>query len=97
MTLKTPDTFIKGQLFVGETLVPPVGFGVDATALRGAGYISGPFMVGDTKPFISLPGVPHATCMITKRSALDGLLEASPSAAAQKNGCYSFSIHYDCE
>jgi len=86
MTLKTPDTFIKGQLFVGETLVPPVGFGVDATALRGAGYISGPFMVGDTKPFISPPGIPQATCMITKRSSLDGLLEASPSAAAQKTG-----------
>ena len=48
MTLKTPDTFVKGQLFVGETLVPPVGFGVDATALRGAAYVSGPFMVGDT-------------------------------------------------
>ena len=86
MTLKTPDTFIKGQLFVGETLVPPVGFGVDATALRGAAYVSGPFMVGDTKPFISPPGIPQATCMITKRSALDGLLEASPSAAAQKIG-----------
>jgi len=86
MTLKTPDTFIKGQLFVGETLVPPVGFGVDATALRGAAYVSGPFMVGDTKPFISPPGIPQATCMITKRSALDGLLEASPSAAAQKMG-----------
>ena len=86
MTLKTPDTFIKGQLFVGETLVPPVGFGVDATALRGAAYVSGPFMVGDTKPFISPPGVPLASCMITKRSALDGLMEASPSAAAQKFG-----------
>ena len=86
MTLKTPDTFVKGQLFVGETLVPPVGFGVDATALRGAAYVSGPFMVGDTKPFISPPGIPQATCMITKRSALDGLLEASPSAAAQKIG-----------
>jgi len=86
MTLKTPDTFIKGQLFVGETLVPPVGFGVDKTALRGAAYVAGPFMVGDTKPFLSFPGVPHATCMITKRSALDGLMDASPSAAAQQFG-----------
>ena len=88
MTLKTPDTFVKGQLFVGETLVTPVGFGVDATALRGAAYAAGPVMVGDPIPFISPPGIPQATCMITKRSSLDALMTDGSAwqGAAQKFG-----------
>ena len=86
MTLKTPDTFIKGQLHVGETLLTPVGFGVGPLALKGAAYVAGPLMVGDTKPFLSPPGIPQATCMITKRSSLDGLLDGSPSAADQATG-----------
>ena len=76
MTLKTPDTKIKGQLVVGETLVGPVGFGVGITRLIGTGYFAGPLMVGDTKPFVSPPGVPLASAMFTKRSSLDGLVGA---------------------
>ena len=86
MTLKTPDTFIKGQLICGESLVPPISFGVDATALKGAGHFVGPLIVGDTKVFPGPPGFPLANVQLTKRSALDGIFDASPSAAAQKLG-----------
>ena len=86
MTLKTPDTFIKGQLICGESLVPPISFGVDATALKGAGHFVGPLIVGDTKVFPGPPGFPLANVQLTKRSGLDGILDASPSAAAQKVG-----------
>ena len=50
--LKAPDSKIKGQLVVGETLLSPVGFGVGVTKLPGTAYISGPIMVGDTKSFV---------------------------------------------
>ena len=64
--LKAPDSKIKGQLVVGETLLSPVGFGVGVTKLPGTAYISGPIMVGDTKSFVSPPGVPLASgAMIT--------------------------------
>ena len=86
MTLKTPDLFCKGQLFVGEPLVPPIGFGIDLTALKGAVYATGPMLIGDPKMFPSGPGIPLANVMITKRSMLDGILDISPSAAAQKLG-----------
>ena len=65
MTLKTPDLFCKGQLFVGEPLVPPIGFGIDLTALKGAVYATGPMLIGDPKMFPSGPGIPLANVMIT--------------------------------
>ena len=84
--LKTPDQKVKGQLIVGETLVGPVGFGVGVTRLLGTAYIAGPIMVGDTKPFISPPGVPQATAMFTKRSSLDGLVGAAGLELAKGAG-----------
>ena len=84
--LKTPDTKVKGQLIVGESLVGPVGFGVGVTRLIGTAYIAGPIMVGDTKPFISPPGVPQATAMFTKRSSLDGLVGAAGLELAKGAG-----------
>jgi len=84
--LKTPDTKIKGQLVVGETLVGPVGFGVGITRLIGTGYFAGPLMVGDTKPFISPPGVPLASAMFTKRSSLDGLVGSAGLELAKGAG-----------
>ena len=84
--LKTPDAKIKGQLIVGETLVGPVGFGVGITRLIGTGYFAGPIMVGDTKPFISPPGVPQATAMFTKRSSLDGLVGSAGLELAKGGG-----------
>ena len=84
--LKTPDTKIKGQLVVGETLVGPVGFGVGITRLIGTGYFAGPLMVGDTKPFVSPPGVPLASAMFTKRSSLDGLVGAGGLELAKGAG-----------
>ena len=83
---KAPDTKIKGQLIVGETLVGPVGFGVGITKLVGTAYVAGPLMVGDTKPFISPPGVPLASAMFTKRSALDGLVGAAGLELAKGAG-----------
>ena len=84
--LKTPDTKINGQLVVGETLVGPVGFGVGITRLIGTGYFAGPLMVGDTKPFVSPPGVPLASAMFTKRSSLDGLVGSEGLALAKGAG-----------
>ena len=84
--LKTPDQKVKGQLIVGETLVGPVGFGVGITKLVGTAYVAGPLMVGDTKPFVSPPGVPLASAMFTKRSALDGLVGAAGLELAKGAG-----------
>ena len=84
--LKAPDSKIKGQLVVGETVLSPVGFGVGVTKLPGTAYIAGPIMVGDTKPFISPPGVPQATAMFTKRSSLDGLVGAAGLELAKGAG-----------
>ncbi len=84
--LKTPDQKIKGQLIVGETLVGPVGFGVGITRLIGTGYFAGPLMVGDTKPFVSPPGVPLASAMFTKRSSLDGLVGSAGLELAKGAG-----------
>ena len=86
MTLKTPDTKIKGQLVVGETLLSPIGFGVGVTRLIGTGYFAGPLMVGDTKAFVSPPGVPLASAMFTKRSSLDGLVGSEGLALAKGAG-----------
>ena len=86
MTLKTPDTKIKGQLVVGETLLSPIGFGVGVTRLIGTGYFAGPLMVGDTKAFVSPPGVPLASAMFTKRSSLDGLVGSDGLALAKGAG-----------
>ncbi len=85
--LKAPDSKIKGQLVVGETLLSPVGFGVGVTKLPGTAYISGPIMVGDTKSFVSPPGVPLASgAMITKRSSLDGLVGSAGLELARAFG-----------
>ena len=85
--LKTPDQKVKGQLVVGETLLSPVGFGVGVTKLPGTAYMAGPIMVGDTKSFVSPPGVPLASgAMITKRSKLDGLVGASGLEIAKASG-----------
>ncbi len=85
--LKVPDSKIKGQLVVGETLLSPVGFGVGVTKLPGTAYMAGPIMVGDTKSFVSPPGVPLASgAMITKRSKLDGLVGAAGLEIAQAFG-----------
>ena len=84
--LKTPDQKVKGQLIVGETLVGPVGFGVGITKLVGTAYVAGPLMVGDTKPFVSPPGVPLASAMFTKRSALDGLVGSAGLELAKGAG-----------
>ena len=84
---KAPDSKIKGQLVVGETLLSPVGFGVGVTKLPGTAYISGPIMVGDTKSFVSPPGVPLASgAMITKRSSLDGLVGSAGLELARAFG-----------
>tara|TARA_B100000029_G_scaffold516217_1_gene627720 strand:+ start:2327 stop:3367 length:1041 start_codon:yes stop_codon:yes gene_type:complete len=85
MTLKFADSFVKGHLFVGETVVTPVGFGIGPTKLQGAAYVAGPIMVGDPVPFMSPPGVPQATTMITKRSQLTGLV-GSAGLALQNLG-----------
>ena len=85
MTLKFADSFVKGHLFVGETVVTPVGFGIGPTKLQGAAYVAGTIMVGDPIPFISPPGVPQATTMITKRSQLTGLV-GSAGLALQNLG-----------
>ena len=89
--LKTPDQKVKGQLIVGETLVGPVGFGVGITKLVGTAYVAGPLMVGDTKPFISPPGVPQATAMFTKRSSLDGLVGSAGLELAKGAGCLLYT------
>ena len=84
---KAPDSKIKGQLVVGETVLSPVGFGVGVTKLPGTAYISGPIMVGDTKSFVSPPGVPLASgAMITKRSSLDGLVGSAGLELARAFG-----------
>ena len=85
--LKAPDSKIKGQLVVGETLLSPVGFGVGVTKLPGTAYIAGPIMVGDTKSFVSPPGLPLASgAMITKRSSLDGLVGSAGLELARAFG-----------
>ena len=84
---KAPDSKIKGQLVVGETVLSPVGFGVGVTKLPGTAYISGPIMVGDTKSFVSPPGLPLASgAMITKRSSLDGLVGSAGLELARAFG-----------
>ena len=85
--LKVPDSKVKGQLVVGETLLSPVGFGVGVTKLPGTAYIAGPIMVGDTKSFVSPPGLPLASgAMITKRSSLDGLVGSAGLELARAFG-----------
>ena len=84
---KAPDSKIKGQLVVGETVLSPVGFGVGVTKLPGTAYIAGPIMVGDTKSFVSPPGLPLASgAMITKRSSLDGLVGSAGLELARAFG-----------
>ena len=77
---KLTDLFVSKTLFVGTANkkglpVPPVGFGVGPTQIRGTAYIEGPMMVGDPTAFTKGPNVNEANLMVARNANIEAIPE----------------------
>lgn len=77
---KLTDLFVSKTLFVGTANkkgvpVPPVGFGVGPTQIRGTAYIEGPMLIGDPTAFTKGPNVNEANVMIARNANLEAIPE----------------------
>lgn len=77
---KITDLFVSKTLFVGTANkkglpVPPVGFGVGPTQIRGTAYIEGPMMVGDPTAFTKGPNVNEANLMVARNANIEAIPE----------------------
>ena len=75
---KSADLYVGNQLFVGPANhlgapIPPVGFGIGPTKIRGAAYLAGPVMIGSPLTFTKGPNFNEANLMIGRSGNVEAL------------------------